>query len=390
MFNLDLEQVHINLHNLKNEIKNISLEHPVFIYIGVGAAAYSNPLPLEHYHQYPPFLQDMRNMVADLHIFLVLIDPHQESPPMVVRDNEMQDINQVQDAKDVNQVQDAKDAKDVNNDQAHYTTLDGKLQAFVYRHSVYTDADIHIPDNAINITETLRGLNQFAKENQVSLVYHDFTGRKTALLAEHFDIELKEHLDQVIYGMSVREDHGCFFDLTQVNAYFPFRLENQVNTRPIIKMFNYYKYINNNTCADIDIKLYPEEMHSLADIQRNQLIQIIRNQFKNTNLSLLRQIRNILLEPIAGQQAEQQPLADIAGLYMFNELPSLYRRMFMDLYKEKEYDLLYELLFNYSASQLEIMCKLKKVDMTGEELLTFITLNEDPYKWHNAINEMIL
>ena len=384
MFNLDPVQVNlhsVNLHNLKNEIKNIPLEHPVFIYIGVGAAAYSNPLPLEHYHQYPPFLQDMRNMVADLHIFLVLIDPHQESPPMVVRDNEMQDVNRVQ------------DAKDVNHDQAHYTTLDGKLQAFVYRHSVYTDADIHIPDNAINITETLRGLNQFAKENQVSLVYHDFTGRKTALLAEHFDIELKEHLDQVIYGMSVREDHGCFFDLTQVNAYFPFRLENQVNTRPIIKMFNYYKYINNNTCADIDIKGYPEEMHSLADIQRNQISQIIRNQFKNTNLSLLRQIRNILLEPIE----EQQPLADIAGqdqqqagLYMFNELPSLYRRMFMDLYKEKEYDLLYELLFNYSASQLEIMCKLKKVDMTGEELLTFITLNEDPYKWHNAINEMML
>jgi len=371
MFNLDLElvPVHINLHNLKNEIKNIPLEHPVFIYIGVGAAAYSNPLPLEHYHQYPPFLQDMRNMVADLHIFLVLIDPHQESPPMVVRDNEMQDVN---------------------HDQAHYTTLDGKLQAFVYRHSVYTDTDIHIPDNAINITETLRGLNQFAKENHASLVYHDFTGRKTALLAEHFDIELKEHLDQVIYGMSVREDHGCFFDLTQVNAYFPFRLENQVNTRPIIKMFNYYKYINNNTCADIDIKLYPEEMHSLADIQRNQIIQIIRNQFKNTNLSLLRQIRNILLEPIAEQPLAGQPLADIAGLYMFNELPSLYRRMFMDLYKEKEYDLLYELLFNYSASQLEIMCKLKKVDMTGEELLTFITLNEDPYKWHNAINEMIL
>jgi hypothetical protein len=380
----------LNLNDLKNEIKNIAPEHPVLIYIGVGAAAYSHPLPLEHYHQFPPFLQDMRNQLANLHLFLVLIDPQQESPPMVARDNDM-----------------------LNQSQTHYSSLEGQLQTFIYRHSVYTDPDIHVPANALNITQTLRDLNQFAKENQVSLVYHDFTGRRTALLAEYFDNELKEHLDQLIYGMSAREDHGCFFDLTQANAYMPFRLERQPNTRPLIKMFNYYKHIVNNTYAELerDIKQYPEEMHRYADLQRNQIIQIIHTQFKNTNLSLLRQMRHIILEPIQDivpepiqdivpepiQDIAPEPIQDIAPEpiqdiyhYIFNDLPSLYRRMFTDLYKEKEYNLLYELLFNYTASELDILSKLKQMVMTGEEILTFITLNEDPYKWHNAINGIML
>ena len=63
--------------------------------------------------------------------------------------------------------------------------------------------------------------------------------------------------------------------------------------------------------------------------------------------------------------------------------------MFMELYKEKDYDLLCELMFNYTASELNILVKLKDMDMSGEELLTFITLDEDPYKWFNDMNGLI-
>ena len=61
----------------------------------------------------------------------------------------------------------------------------------------------------------------------------------------------------------------------------------------------------------------------------------------------------------------------------------------MELYKEKDYDLLFELLFNYSAGELDLLAQLKDMDMSGEDLLTFITLNEDPYKWYNDMNEII-
>jgi hypothetical protein len=110
---------------------------------------------------------------------------------------------------------------------------------------------------------------------------------------------------------------------------------------------------------------------------------------------ILEPIQDIVPEPI--QDIAPEPIQDIAPEpiqdiyhYIFNDLPSLYRRMFTDLYKEKEYNLLYELLFNYTASELDILSKLKQMVMTGEEILTFITLNEDPYKWHNAINGIML
>jgi hypothetical protein len=63
--------------------------------------------------------------------------------------------------------------------------------------------------------------------------------------------------------------------------------------------------------------------------------------------------------------------------------------MFLELYKEKEYSLLYELLFNYTASELDILAQLKNLVMSGDELLTFITLDEDPYKWYNTLNSLL-
>jgi hypothetical protein len=304
-----------------------------------------------------------------------LIDPFQENPPRVAIDYDLEDRS--------------------NND--HYRGR--RLQAFVYRQRVYTDADMYphsdmYPDNnALNITKTLRDLNDFAKEKEVSLVYHDFSGRRVAAVAEYFDHENIFHLDQIIYGISGREDHGCFFDLTQLTAYFPFRIDqrsiDQIS-RPVIKMFNYYKYIINNTIeeSEAELKKYAQEMWEWAEVQKNQIIKNIREQFKVTNLSILRQVRKLILEPPDQAPADQAP-ADPQANYVFHALPHFYSKMFIDLFNEKEYDLLYELLFNYSASELDILAKLKKIDISGEELLTFITLNEDPYKWYNTLNEVM-
>ena len=362
----------INLNDLKNEIADIPAEEPVFIYVGVGtAASRKEHLPLEHYHQFPPFMQDLHNKIPNLHLFLVLIDPLQENPPYVVTDYKLQ-----------------------GND-THYKSE--FIQTFVYRERVYTDPDLNEAD--LNITPMLRDLNTFAKEKQVSLLYHDFTGRQTALVAEYFDFENKEYLDQIIYGMSAREDHGCFFDLTEPNAYFPYKLVYAENSRPIVKMFNYYKYCVNQTYdkSAIELHTYPKEMHALAAEQKQQIIRTIHTQFKTTNLSALRQVRKILLEEQAQAeqaQAEQDQAQHIEegnhmANYIFNDLPKFYREMFKDLFKEHEYDLLYEMVFNYSASELEKLAQLKELALSGEDLLTFITLDEDPYKWYNTMNKMI-
>ena len=339
------------INDLKNEIILLPPTTPVVIYIGVGAAAnVKHNLPLSEYQQFPPFLQDIHNQVPDLHTFLLLLDPLQESPPYVAVDYQLQDCHN------------------------HYGS--DRLKVFAYPQAVYTEPDLRPPEGGANITAILRELNQFAQEKNLTLVYHDFSGRNPALLAEYFDHELRDHLDQIVYGLSAREDHGCFFDLTQ--AYFPFRVDTD-KARPVVKLFNYYKYIVSNTYRVSQAELLGYEIRHWADLQRTQIIQIRLAQLKNTNLSLLRQVRQIILNP--PEEAEQ--------LYMINDLPYLYRKMFIDLHTEKEYDLLYELLFNYSANELEALAKLKGMDMTGEEILTFITLDENPYKWYNVINEII-
>ncbi len=383
----------MNLTDLKNEMLNVPIAEPIFLYIGVGTAAGDKHyLHLDNYQQFPPFLQDMRNQVPNLHLFLLLIDPQQESPPYVATDYALEDRYK---------------------SDCHYRSVNGLLQTFVYRLTVYTDADVYPPANGLNITPLLRDLNAFAKEKQISLLYHDFTGRKMSLLAEHFDNENADHLDHLIYGMSAREDHGCFFDLTQPTAYFPYKIEKQANKRPVIKMFNYYAYIKKDNYAEsvVDLESYPLTMHTIAVKQREQIIRVIQINFKTIYLSLLRQVHKLLLEEgpstaaseaaseaasaaasaAASEAASEAQSAAVEanGNYLFNNLPKLFREMFTALYKEKEYSLLYELLFNYSASELDMLAKLKGMDLSGEDLLTFITLDKDPYKWHNTANELL-
>ena len=373
----------LNINNLKNEIINIPSKYPVFLYIGIGAAASGGDdreLTRSNYQQFPPFVQDLRNQIPDLRIMLLLIDPYHENPPRVAVDYSLI-------------------ATEEEDDQ--YCSQDKRLQAFVYRKVVYTDADIQQPDHGCNITPLLRNLHAFVKERQVSLLYHDFTGRKTALTAEQFDRENSDYLDQIVYGLSAREDHGCHFDLCEPHAYFPMRLDQtDNNSRPIVKMYNYYKYTVNQTylLSDAELQMYPLKMRPLAEIQKKQIAEIYRTQFKMIYLSILRQVKKYMIDAeqiedgMDGAGAEQAGGAespDLVAKYLFYDVNKFYKEMFTDLFKEKEYKLLYELVFNYTASELDVLAKIKEMDMTGEELLTFITLDEDPYKWYNAINGLL-
>ncbi len=102
-------------------------------------------------------------------------------------------------------------------------------------------------------------------------------------------------------------------------------------------------------------------------------------------MSILRQVRQLLQDLAHEHIAHEHPQAN----YIFNDLPYVYRQMFIDLYNAKEYELLYELTFTYSANLLDSLAKLKKMDMTGEELLQFITSDADPYKWYNTIHTLL-
>ena len=366
----------MNLNNLKNEIISIRNDEPVFIYVGVGTAKGiingEGILEPTNYHQFPPFLQDLRNRIENLNLFLVLIDPRQENPPYLLRDYPA--------------------LEEVEPD--HYANAVGAnavktLQVFVIRESVYTDIDDEPGYPAINITETLRDLNAFAIEKRASLLYHDFSGRRTATLAEYFQHDiLNEHLDQIVYGLSAREDHGCYFDLAQLTSYYPIRQvfpeidevgANALANRPIIKMFNYYKFFANNSfhLMHEERSKYTGEMQHIIDAQKLQIINDVIHTFKNSQIALLRQLQHIILgvaEPPKMYDSDQ--LAPLPSSF-----PRALNHIYLELMEKKEYQLAKDILEDFCAHQLDIFARLKQLDLSGQEILQFITANEDPYRW---------
>jgi hypothetical protein len=379
-------------NEIKNTILEIPSEFPVFFYLGVGTAAWmreaDGSLAMANYHQYPPFVQNLHNNFPTLRVILGLIDPSQENPPYVVKAKQLS----------------PKSPPD------QYTNQAGTLQVHVWRKSVYTEADVETHENpsanTVNITEELRQLNAFIIQQRVSFLYHDFTGRLVRLVAEYFDSELREHLDHVIYGMSARTDHGCYFDLTQENAFFPLRLEGNLaprnaphllarapyienNARPLIKMFNYYKFIVTRTLPEVqmEIQQYPPEMVAhLISCQKNEIIDEFRTRFKNINLGVLRQVRFVMLHPDDEKADELQN----QHTYLFlNIIPKRQRAPFLEILQAKEYKTLYEILFDYVAGQLNIYTQLKGLDITGTEMLNFITVDADPYKWYNNVKNFM-
>jgi len=385
----------MNINTLKNEIIQVANNKPVFIYIGVGTAAgmrnADNSLSAENYHQFPPFLQNLYNTVPNLHLFLLLIDPGQENPLYMAEQYEMYASQYGTNT--------AHYANANALDDTHYKNNDGTLQAFVWRQDVYTDPDNNFPFNAVNITEMLRDLNQFAKSQNASLLYHDFTGRHVGLIAEYFDQDNAGYLDQIVYGLSARENHGCYFDLTQSNAQFAVKV--QTHIRPIVKMFNYYKFIKASTNASIsinkieqEINTYPVEMRYLIEEQKKSLLNNIVFSFKTLNMTMLRHVQtNIQRARMPDVDVVDDALANNAlanngymNNYIYGHLPKMQQDMYKELSRENQYELLFELLFDYCARELDIYSQLKQLDLSGVEILEFITADQDPFKWYNNIN----
>jgi hypothetical protein len=364
---------------IKNSIIQAQAEQiqaPTLIYIGVGTAATNhsaNQGPnLANYHQYPPFLQDLKNKIPKLRLYLGLIDPHQEDPPRAVQDHFLRAEGD------------------------HFTSQDRTVSLYVWRENVYTDPDENeVADaqaqapaqaQAHNITEQLRALNYFALNQGVSLLYHDFTGRKVRLLAEYFDQELGENIDQIVYGLSTRADHGCYFDLTQPNAFFPVKIDQhtQLPHTQVLKMFNFFKYINapnrQNIYAAAAQELrttYPPETYHFLEVQQEQISISQQAELRNNSMSMLRNIARLL--------KKDDEVADISNMNLFHFMGPLNRAPFIKMFETKNFSELFDSCYRYIAAQLELIAQIKNLDITGEEMLRFITADEDPYKWYNNI-----
>lgn len=343
------------IRSIKQQIAlDIRAKKTHLIYFGVGTAAGmrepDDSLLPKNYHQYPPFLQELKNTLPDLRLHIILIDPRQEDPPYMM---------------------------DIINDES---LADKSITIYTMRTDVYTEPyKEYNHNNGQDITSLLRGLNEYVMRNNIAFLYHDFTGKNNKLLAEFFDEDLSEHLDHVIYGLSLREDHGCYFDLTEPCSYHPYYLTADGQ----LKFYNIYYYTINNKInllqADIVEKYIANNNNNQHIItQHNRQIQeIIKKEVLNVVLQALRGVFRLITEE---PQPEEKTIA-------FNYFPPKKRLICWALYQEKNYTELYIYILTEFGKKIDIFANLKGLDMTGKEILEFITQDDDPFMWYNNVKQ---
>ena len=377
------------LTHIFNEINDIPFSEPVFIYTGVGASAYinnnnnnnnNNNLPLEDYHQFPPFLQDLKNSIPNLHLFIILIDPFQESLPYMVNDKRLNKIETELFNPEITQ---------------YYSNRNLYINLYTYKKSVFCEPQEPI-SYGVDITDDLRILNNFAIQNNITTLYHEFTGRNNAILAEYFDKEIGNHLNHIIYGLSARENHGCQFDLTHFSSYFPYKLCFNSNNkqRVFIKLFNIFYYISqlnqnenqeqkqneNNIINELENQYneYPSSTHEMINSQKQQVIKTIKKELKDNTLTLLRLISRL--------NSGNEQRENINTEYFLTNLPELERKEAISFYNDLNYNKLFDYLLDYYSNTIEIIIKIKRLDLTCREIMRFITNDQNIYNWYKNID----
>lgn len=361
----DLQSIYENIITRINEKSN----EPAIIYTGIGTRAgmrkEDGTLASENYHQYPPFLQDIKNNIPLLNLFIVLIDPYQENPPYMIEDKGFNSDKPL-------------------DEQYEYRDENKKITVYVLKKNVTVAPYIKTADIAAeDISGELRYLNKYAaRSKNVTTVYHDFTGRRNDLVAEYFDEEIDaKKLNHIIYGLSLREDNGCYFDLNAISSFLPFRLNMKR-----VEFFNIYQYIAENRIEEISgdaKKYYPEYMLPMINIQSEKLIAAIKTEFKNNIFSTMR----ILLKLIRGEENREE----VVNFHIFGYISSTKRGLIEEKFKEGMYRELFDYLMDFFTPKMEMLVKLKKLDLTAKELMGFV-INEhekDMYNWYTNLNYFI-
>ena len=315
---------------------------PVLIYYGVGTAAglrnAEGILELENYHQFPPFIQDLKNRIPTLKIHLVLMDPYQERPIYMKEPMNLTEITED-------------------------LYADERVTVYVLRKDVLCTDEPKA--NVLNIKHDLACMNCYAMENNLSIIYHNFTGRSNETIAELFDADLMEHLDHIVYGLGNRQDLGCYFNLNEMRL--PYRLISPADRRPMVTFFNIYEFIVTKDYMRLGFtaKKYDKD---LIQTQTAQIKTHILNEFRNHLFHNMRMVKT-----------------NEVSCYIIKALPQSVQAAL----QSENQDEAFHLLKVQYGEKLEILCQLKGLPYTGSELMNRITTEEpNGYNWYTHLLEV--
>ncbi len=387
------------MENIVKSIKSTiyGIDGPCIIYVGVGTFAglmtdTNNGRILEdqNYHQFPPTLQDLYKKNRDLHLIIVLIDPMQENPIYMATDNNL--------------------LKNLFNNNPWYCIEDKNFELYInerisvytFRKTVVTKASsYHNSEGLTDITEDLRELNIFSIRNDITFVYHDFTGRDTYKDLEiYFNDLIENYSDQIIYGLGNGFFTGCYFDLLDKKSHFATVIENK--KRKVIKVFNlkfiikqyYLKYKNmNNYPMDVYfasiLEQYGFDQSEQIYGQIEKMLEEFKYNFKNYSIYLLRKIKEFN-ERLSQGIPEKEDDDFCGNYYYFNNIPKHIKTMIEEMYQIKDINIFSKsiaLIADIYEKELKfITLNTQFKHYTPIETISYITSNPDKYKWFDAFN----
>lgn len=369
-------------------------DSPTMIYMGIGTFAglttnINGTIVLEpkNYHQFPPTIQDTFMKYRDMHLFIILIDPCQENPIHMSTDREM--------TKNIFNGNEWINITENNTE----TYINDRITVFPFRKNVYTEA---VPrgggDTVINITQDLLSIHQMCIENDITFVYHDFSGQTTAQpIEKFFNFQIGNHLDQFQYGFGNGSINECYFDFADPKSHIATLVEKDRHKK-IIKIFNTrnilnrYEKVSRKMSLDqyiqMNIDKYGE--HNTANIygQIEQILSDFKYNFKNYSINVLRMIKKFAESQFMEQFVESQ----FTDNYSFIQLPHEIKSRLMDFAIKKDIRIFDECIQIFAKIyEREILLALmhsKYSDLSPSEIIYMITSGEDKYKWVDVFNQV--
>ena len=403
-----------SLDNLKSIIDSIELniqynlnDVPILIYVGIGTIAgmvrRDGEIPIlddENYHQFPPALQKLYLQIPNLHIFCIYIDPFLENIPFITQDVRMKEKMGWADWK-----------------YHHGFCYDNtRITIYPFRQSIIVNSTkeyrFKIP-NFLNITNEIKRLHKISIENNITYLYHDFSGNDNIKYIEKYFINamgesdesdksdesvdgsvngsIKNHLNHIIYGIGNGSITGCYYDFRKPEAHFAYVLEKTAK-RPMISVFNINHVVdsyNNQKKYGIYNDFIPflneviesyggDSIEIITSIMCNHIDMFI-SQFRDYILYALRYIKDAQDKILKGDVYE----FDI-NTYGFNNIFD--RELVLQIrsiFDSHNIDMFHQIV-NFIADkyQFEFSILGRKNKLSNREFLWQIVSNPDKYNWY--------
>jgi hypothetical protein len=396
------------IHNIYTDIN--SHNQPSIIYMGVGTCAglsYTDNnnirrLELQDYHQFPPTLQNIYNTHKNLKLYIVLIDPLQEDPILMSTDDKLTTkLFPLQQWR-----------HNIYNETIEVYNID-RITVYPFRYNVYTEINKEGYQNSketksINITHHLYSLHNFCIENNVTFVYHDFSGADTFINLEiYFNDNIKNNLDHIIYGFGNGNISGCYYDFTLRDAQLVYYMENSFKNRHMIRVFNInfniYKYIElkkDNTYNKLTFNDYLTHVFDNFEIDNIDIIssqienklKIFTYDFKNFVLYVLRIIKDYNDAIISNDFTNARDYSWFKDNYCLAKIKKELKKKILELYSSNNrniFNIVLDLFASYYNIEFTIIidnCNYK--NMSPYDLMLYVTSDHNKYNWVDKFDSM--